>query len=167
MGGGMMGNPDLKLRTAEIIKDFDAGNKKPTGKSPSLKVMRTKEVCDHRGGTLELDAAKRLVTCNQCMRIIDPFDAIMVLANAERRLCDEVDYLRRVRGEQNEMSRIGCEYRQQNETAKQSRCKHTRAKPYGDGMLFCPSCQAVIPPKTITIEAKDSDGGRDDGPVED
>lgn len=107
-----------------------------SGSSPSLEVKNGHQACRHRGA-VEIDAEVRTVFCKACGTMIDPFDALLSVAEQEQRMeakARTIEYDRKLQR--------GFYAAKKTEMAK--RCRHTRTYPIGDGKVKCLRCDTVM-----------------------
>ena len=138
--------PFAIAKVHEALKDRREGTTPPTGENPSIQLRNTNLACKHTRCFI-FDAVTRTVECEDCNRLIDPFDALVTIASGEYRLQKQWDDLQRAQKMANERSQISRHYH----NAKQKRCKHRHKYPTCDGGYYCPSCGTVLPPEAIKM----------------
>lgn len=139
--------PFYQAKIEQAMHDVTYGNKKPTGANPAIQVKNEKMQCEHRR-LIVYDLQTRTIECDDCKKILDPFDWVVRCAHDELRCVAEVEIWRRMRGEYNEANKIKKEHEH---WKMQRRCMHTYAKPLSSGGAFCPTCDKFIPPEPIPI----------------
>lgn len=108
-----------------------------TGERPSMRVLHSGESCNHLGGILEIDERSRIVECSICKTHIDPFDALTMIANGERRMQQQVDIIQREQ-------QHGRNFYAQKNTLEAQRCRHKHTYPATGGRK-CLRCETFIP----------------------
>lgn len=108
-----------------------------SGSSPSLEVKNHSRACSHRDGRIEIDAGARTVFCSVCGAQIDPFDALVAIADSERGLEQRAKMIQK----DIELQRG---FYAAKKTVTALRCRHTRAYKIGDGKMKCLRCDTVF-----------------------
>jgi len=92
--------------------------------------------CQHYGKTY--DTKLRTIECNHCGKLLDPFESFLDVINHWKSLEHKLQHLKELEAR---MRRC--------DTIKKKSCKHSRAMVHGNGEMYCPSCDSIIPASSL------------------